>query len=149
MQRMAQATATAEDVQGLLRFIVQCKVPSLDAIKAVGALTQKGFFSEQQLREAGEEALQHIEDAMVRQAVSSKIEGKRKRGQKAEPKGKGKRSRASASSRAAAANVPPMPTDNELSAISEEDMRRITVTTKRSPVMHVWALAVALKLGYR
>jgi hypothetical protein len=145
---MAQATATAEDVQGLLRFIVQCKVASMDAIKAVGALTQKGFFSEQQLREAGEDALQHIEDAMVRQAVSSKIESKRKRGQKAEPKGKGKRSRASASSRAAA-NAPAMPTGNELSAITEEDMRRITVATKRSPVMHVWALAVGLKLGYR
>lgn len=145
---MAQAVATAEDVQGLLRFIVQCKVASMDAIKAVAALTQKGFFSEQQLREAGEEALQHIEDAMVRQAISSKLEGKRKRGQKAEPKSKGKRARASASSRAAA-NLPPMPTDNELSAITEEDMRRVTVATKRSPVMHVWALAVALKLGFR
>lgn len=142
-------TTTQADIQGLLRFIVQCKVSASDALKAVEVLTRNGILSTEQLTEAGPDALDSLNE-MVRKAVAKKLGTKRRRDTPAasspSTNKRGRRTVVAAGSDSE--GLPPIPSDNDLATISEDTLRQLEVATKRSPVMHVWGAAVALRLGY-
>jgi hypothetical protein len=48
----------------------------------------------------------------------------------------------------AAPVVPPPPSKAELDAIRIETLRSTDVSTKRSPVFHMWVTIVAVRLGH-